>query len=184
VAIKTIQVNGPTPVSAEFMLSADTVIPEQTVVVVANTQGAASYQWNFGNGLTGTGPQAMVSYTQPGVYVLSLLITNDAGCSSTKTHSVTVSNNSATGLNNLSGTGNISIWSNSNKVYVDFTALRDVNATVSIYNILGQEISNEHYTNHNVYQKELDNIEAAYMIVMVKDAGTITTKKVFIANSK
>jgi hypothetical protein len=33
-----------------------------------------------------------------------------------------------------------------------------------------------------VYQKEIDNIEAAYMIVEVRNANEITTRKVFINN--
>ena len=56
-------------------------------------------------------------------------------------------------------------------------------ATVIIYDILGQEISNEKVVNNVVYQKEIDNIEAAYMIVMVRNDQEITTKKVLITNS-
>jgi hypothetical protein len=55
---------------------------------------------------------------------------------------------------------------------------------VIIYDILGQEISNDKVVNNVVYQKEINNIEAAYMIVMVKNDNEIITKKVFITNIK
>jgi hypothetical protein len=180
---KTITVNGPEMITAGFQASSNTVQAGQNVTLTSTTTGASTYQWNFGNGSTATGATASVSYTQAGVYEVSLLATSPSGCSSTKTEGITVTANT-TGLNNVSGTGSLRIWSHDNKVYVDFTVQQLNDATVIIYDILGQEISNEKVVNNVVYQKEIDNIEAAYMIVMVKNDNEITTKKVFITNSK
>jgi len=69
-------------------------------------------------------------------------------------------------------------------VFVDFTSLKNVDATIIIYNILGQEISNEKVTNNAVYQKEIGNISAAYMVVQVRQNDETITKKVFISNDK
>ena len=184
VAVKSILVNGPQLVAASFMKSADTVQVQQNVVLSSTSTGATAYTWNLGNGTVATGQTVNVSYSQPGVYLLSLEVTNDAGCSSTQTQTITVTPAATTGLNNLNGTGGLKIWSHDDKVYVDFTALQKVDATVIIYNILGQEISNEKVSNNVLYQKEVDNVDAAYFVVMVKNEDQISTKKVFITNNK
>jgi hypothetical protein len=180
---KTITVNGPEMITAGFQESSSTVQTGQNVILTSTTTGASTYQWNFGNGTVATGTTTSVSYTQAGVYEVSLSVTSPSGCSSTKTENITV-NTSATGLNNISGANSLKIWSHDNKVYVDFTATQLSDATVIIYDILGQEISNDKVVNNVVYQKEINNIEAAYMIVMVKNDNEITTKKVFITNIK
>ena len=155
----------------------------QNVTFTATTTGASTYQWNFGNGTLATGAVTSVIYTHVGVYPVTLLVTSPTGCTSSKTENITVNAVNATGLNNISASGDLKIWSHDNKVYVDFTSVRVSDATVIIYDILGQEISSEHYTNNNIYQKEIDNIEAAYMIVMVRNDDKITTRKVFITNN-
>jgi hypothetical protein len=180
---KTITVNGPEMITAGFQESSSTVQTGQNVILTSTTTGASTYQWNFGNGTVATGTTTSVSYTQAGVYEVSLSVTSPSGCSSTKTENITV-NTSATGLNNISGANSLKIWSHDNKVYVDFTATQLSDATVIIYDILGQEISNDKVVNNVVYQKEINNIEAAYMIVMVKNDNEIITKKVFITNIK
>jgi len=181
--VKTIVVNGPESISAGFQASSESVQTGQNVTLTSTSAGASNYQWSFGNGVTATGATTSVSYTQPGVYTVSLVASNQSGCAATKTETITVTAG-ATGINNLNGTNGLNIWSHDNRIYVDFTALQAVDATVIIYDILGQQISNEKVTNNLVYQREINNIEAAYMIVMVKEGEKITTKKVFISNNK
>jgi DNA-binding beta-propeller fold protein YncE len=41
------------------------------------------YDWNFGDEATGAGLQALHTYSSPGVYTVTLRVTDDAGCSST-----------------------------------------------------------------------------------------------------
>ena len=184
VAVKSIQVNGPQIMAAGFAMSVDTVQVEQNVTLTAITAGAGSYEWNLGNGTTALGQSVNVSYAQAGVYTLSLMVTSPAGCKTTQTSTITVLAANTTGLNNITGSGVVNIWSNRNKVYVDFTALSKVDATITIYNILGQEISNDYYTFNNVYQREIDNMDAAYLIIRVKNEEEIITKKVFITSGK
>ena len=182
---KTIFVNGPEMVAAGFNASSETVQTGQSVTLTATTSATATYQWTFGNGTSSTGISTSVSYAQPGVYAITLVVTNQSGCSASQTKNVTVTAGNATGLNNLSGNGNLKIWSNSNKVYVDFTGVQMVNTTIVIYDMLGQQISNKNVTPGNlVFQQEFDNIDAEYLIVMVRNDDKVTTKKVFIDNYK
>ena len=55
---------------------------------------------------------------------------------------------------------------------------------ITIYNVLGQQISNEKFNTNMLYQKEIGNIEAAYLIVSVKNGDKLITKKVFVNNMK
>jgi len=181
---KTIQVNGPEMVTAAFQASNTVVQTGQTVTLTSTSTGAASYQWNLGNGTTASTAVATASYTEPGVYTVSLLVTSPSGCTASKNESITVNANT-TGLSNISGVANLKIWSHSNKVYVDFTGTQIVDATVIIYDILGREMSNENVKPGNlVIQQEFVNIDAEYLIVMVRNDNKITTKKVFITNTK
>ena len=43
----------------------------------------ASYDWDFGDGMTGAGLQALHTFAAPGVYTVTLRVTDDTGCSST-----------------------------------------------------------------------------------------------------
>ncbi|MEM6263122.1 MAG: PKD domain-containing protein [Bacteroidota bacterium] len=42
-----------------------------------------NWQWDFGNGTTGTGPSPTQAYTSPGSYTVTLVVTNLFGCSDT-----------------------------------------------------------------------------------------------------
>jgi selenophosphate synthetase-related protein len=63
---------------------------------------------------------------------------------------------------------------------VDFTK-QPGDAVVIIYNLLGQEISNEPYTGNDIYSKELNNNELGYILIKVRQGDKITTKKLFIS---
>lgn len=64
---------------------------------------------------------------------------------------------------------------------VDFTRLQTVDATIQVYGILGQQLSNEQHHTADIYSKTIDNVQAAYVIVTVRMSdGQITTKKVLL----
>jgi PKD repeat protein len=50
-----------------------------------------SYQWDFGNGQTGSGVRPITRYSTRGTYVVKLVVTNDRGLSNQVTQTVTVS---------------------------------------------------------------------------------------------
>jgi hypothetical protein len=87
----------------------------------------------------------------------------------------------AAGVTEVVASNTLNIFSTENKVLVDFTKLKNVDATIQVYNILGQELSNETHHSSDTYVKAIDNVEAAYVIVKVRMAdGSVTGKKLFI----
>lgn len=69
--------------------TADTVSGCETPFPVQFTNGSfgggLTYQWNFGDGSTSTDENATHTYTDNGIYTVSLTATNADGCSSTQT---------------------------------------------------------------------------------------------------
>ena len=53
-------------------------------------QQIQSYQWNFGDGQTGTGQNTTHTYTSPGTYQVTLTVSCGGHCTSTKTQTISV----------------------------------------------------------------------------------------------
>lgn len=60
-----------------------------TVNLQNTSSGAASYQWNFGNGQTSTIPNPVVEFSQAGTYMVTLIAVNGP-CSDTTQRTITV----------------------------------------------------------------------------------------------
>jgi hypothetical protein len=177
---QSLQVNGPEAVTAAFTSSSNNVQEMQDVVLSANGT-AGTYNWDFGNGQTGTGQTITISYPAAGVYTVALTVTNVSGCTANTAQTITVNAATTTGINNIADKA-IAIWSNESKVYVDFRGQDRVDAVIAIYDVLGRQISNEKFSNNLIYTKEINNIDAAYMIVSVKNNDKVITRKVFIGS--
>jgi PKD repeat protein len=57
---------------------------------VTPVQGA-TYNWDFGDGTTGTGPSTTHRFTRAGTFAVTLRVTNDSGLTATTTRQLTVS---------------------------------------------------------------------------------------------
>ena len=180
--LRNIQVSGSQPVVAAFTASTNVTQIQEAVTFTSTTWGGVLCNWDFGDGTTGTGQAVVHNYTNEGVYTVQLSVTNADGCSSNGISQITVTSRGATGVSNLASPGKINIWSSEDRVFVDFTKMASVDADIEIYNILGQLLSNEKFGKSNIYSKEIDNLEAAYLIIKVNNEGEISTRKVFIAN--
>ncbi len=177
--VKTVTVNGTTPIVAAFSPSSN-VTTTNTDVAFNSSTTATDYYWDFGDGTTATGQNVIHSYGDTGTYTVSLIVVSANGCSNTTTQTVTVKAEVQTGLNNLNGNQNITIWSNGNTVYVDFSRQVKTDATVEIYNILGQQLVNEKYGRSSIFTATLDKLEAGYVIVKVRNNNNITTRRLVL----
>ncbi|HLP20879.1 MAG TPA: PKD domain-containing protein [Chitinophagales bacterium] len=182
--IKTITVEGTQPVAATSTVTAAQVETADDITFTNITPNATTTIWNFGDGTTCTDATATHSYASAGTYTVTLTVTNADGCTAATTQTITVTDKVISSLDNLTGKKPINIWSNSNRVFIDFSKQTNVDATIEIYNILGQQLVNERFTRSTIYGKDMHDIEAAYMLVKVKNDGVVTSKKVFITNLK
>lgn len=65
--------------------------------------GVVSYQWEFGDGSTATGPTPAHTYGDPGQYTVTLTVTDDAGNSDTDATTVDVTDSAPSALPGASG---------------------------------------------------------------------------------
>lgn len=177
--VKTITVNGNNGATVVLQTSAQAVEEMENITFAANATNATDYTWNFGDGTIVTNQTAAMQYqyNAPGVYTVSVIADNGS-CNAIATQTVTV-NKTATAIGNLTQNG-LQIYSYRNRVVVDF-GKEAKNATIAIFNLLGQELSNEK-TAAKVYTHDVNNLEAGYVIVKVLKGETVTTQKVFITN--
>ena len=78
-----IQINPPV---ADFNANVTSGCPALTVTFTDNstfTNNIVAFDWDFGDGTTGTGTPVTHTYTTPGTYTVTLIITDDQGCMDT-----------------------------------------------------------------------------------------------------
>ncbi len=74
----------------------------------------------------------------------------------------------------------VNIYSSGNKVFVDFSALETVDATVSVVNMLGQTITQTRFTESGRLQMMLPDMPAQVCLVIVSNAGVTVTRKILV----
>jgi PKD repeat protein len=180
-----IQVGGTIGISSVLSASKNNVLLGESVTFNAIANGATNYTWDFGDGTTITGNSAQThTYLSAGVYTTIVTVTSASGCIATTSQVITVTNPNVTSNNDIRDFG-VNIFSFENKVVVDFSKQKNVNATVQMYNILGQEIATEKWTSSTIYTREINNSETAYVMVRVTNSdGKWYTKKLLISNTR
>jgi gliding motility-associated-like protein len=69
-------------VSVQPNLPARVLISQSKFFLNDNTQGAVSWNWDFGNGQTSNLQNSVVQYENSGKYIITLIITDSLGCTS------------------------------------------------------------------------------------------------------
>ncbi len=181
--VKNVQVNGVQAIAASMTADKTTVETGEDINFSATANGAVTTDWNFGDGATATTANATHQYQGEGVYTVTLTVTNADGCSSTVQQQVTVTAKSTTGIDNLDKEA-IRMWSNESNIFIDFSKVKQVKASIDVYNVLGQKLLEDTWTKSSIYTKTLSNLDAAYILVHVNNNGKITTQKLFITGTK
>jgi PKD repeat protein len=101
-AVQSITVGAGVQPTAAFVFSPTNPLPAQQVFFNASASRPApgrsisSYQWDFGDGASGSGAQPSHAYAAPGQYNVTLVITDDVGRTASITQGVTVGSDSPT----------------------------------------------------------------------------------------
>ncbi|MBP6515802.1 MAG: PKD domain-containing protein [Chitinophagales bacterium] len=180
VATKTVTINGTNAIVAHYTSSSTAPTVNQTVAFNSFVNQAATLSWNFGDGSTSTIANPNHIYTTPGIYTVVLKAINSDGCEATFAQTITVAD--VTGIGNVNTTGKeISMYVNSEKnLNITFVGYKAETANIQVFNIIGQEILNAKHNTGTKFVHEINQVEAAYLIVKVTIAGQTTTKKVLI----
>ncbi len=75
----TVAVVAPNPPTADFTGTPTTILERESVTFTNNSQYAASYLWNFGDGQTSTEANPVHTYMTPGTYTVTLRVENPLG---------------------------------------------------------------------------------------------------------
>ena len=90
----TVAVIAPNPPVADFTGAPTTIIDRESVTFTNNSQYAATYLWNFGDGETSTEMNPVHTYMTPGTYTVTLRVENTLGNDTkTRTNYITVNPN-------------------------------------------------------------------------------------------
>ncbi len=178
--VKNIQVNGAVAIVAGLNSSSAIAEVGEDITFESTTADAVTLEWNFGDGTPiQSGAQLVHNYSNEGTYVVTLTAVNADGCSSTAQQTITVTAKTTTGLVEADNSS-IKVWSNGNRVFVDFSKLKHVEATVSMFNLLGQQLHSEFFGKNTVYSYAFSSIDAGYVMVSVKTEEGVVTRKVLI----
>ncbi|MFN8288541.1 MAG: PKD domain-containing protein [Chitinophagales bacterium] len=181
--VKNVAVTGAQPIVANFAASKNVAETGEDINFTNTSLAATSVQWDMGDGAILNGPMVTHNYAAEGVYTVNMMVENADACSSSSNQTVTITAKNATGITPIADNG-IKIWSNEDRVYVDFSSKKQVEATINIYNVVGQLVSSEKFGKSTIYSRKLNNLDAGYVIVNVKDNDGTVSKQVFISNSK
>ena len=88
----------------------------------------------------------------------------------------------ATSVNTVEEVKEPAIWSNGDRLYIDFKDESEVNAQIKVFNLLAQEIGGDRFTGDLNYMRQMDGFITGYYIVSVKNKEKIYSKKVFISS--
>lgn len=108
-------------------------------------------------------------------------VVNTDGCDYSVASSLVVSAN-VTGVRNINETNkNVYVYVNNGKMLnIAFVGYNGEVATIQAFNLLGQEILNVKHNTGTKFVKEIETVEAAYVVVGVTIDGKTVSKKVLI----
>ena len=177
VASKSIFVNG-TYIVANFSSSTQNALVGETINFISNTINTTQYVWTFGDSTIETGvANPSYFYYEPGVYAVTMICSNSAGCTAEDQMQITVTE--PTGVTNTAqkGISIINLGAKTIEVLMNDVVINM--AELEVYNILGQSIYLSPITNSTM-QVTLSDQPAGVYLVSVKNGGKNTTTKVHI----
>ena len=175
-----ITINTPAPIIADFDLDKDTIyLSEGGIVNITNqSQNAATYFWDFGDGGNSTAIHPNYTYTSVGDYTIVLNSSNN-NCTeqSSKNITVLVSPNVTTSVESIEK-NELTLQNFGNGNY-QVTSPNQILTTIVIYDITGKIVFNEN-NNDNSYFVSLENQpNGIYIVQALYEDGSVLTEKLW-----
>lgn len=154
------------PLNVSYFVSHDTLTTADTLFFADSTQGSTSWNWNFGNGFGSTNRSGFYQYPAPGVYTLTLVVSNGT-CSDTLTRTIVVTNAVS---KNSHIKNQISIYPNptSNQLYLHTSHHLGI-LKVELLNIQGQCIFQTFWDTHQSLTLNLENISKGLYLLKIEN---------------
>jgi fibronectin-binding autotransporter adhesin len=138
----TITIEDSQNVFASFSSSSQVVLPNQLIQFTNQSQGASSYLWDFGDSTAlDTSANPFHSYAGPGTYTITLLASNNLGCSKISSIVITVQNN--TSVASLGAAEQITIGSDEYGLILNYSLLKQTSVRLNLYDLLGKKVQQE-----------------------------------------
>ena len=146
----------------------------------SGSSNAATYLWDFGNGTTGAGATASVTYTQNGTYQVRLIVTNACG-SDTLTRQVRVIGLSASNLN----AGKLRMYPNptSGTTQLEISTQLIGNFEVQIMDARGRVVYRKQFVKDSeahLESLELERLSQGIYQIMVTNGNFVQQQKLVI----
>jgi len=175
-----ITINTPAPIIADFDLANDTVyLSEGGIVNITNqSQNAATYSWDFGDGGNSTATHPNYTYTTVGDYTIVLNSSNN-NCTEQSSKNITVlaSPNVTTSVESVE-INQLTLQNFGNGNY-QLISPNQILTTVAIYDITGKIVVTES-TQQLTYNFSLENQPSGiYIIQALFEDGSVFTEKLW-----
>jgi PKD repeat protein len=155
-------------------------VNSNTVDFTNTTNGATSYEWDFGDGGNSTQFSPSYTYTANGTYTVQLISSN-GGCSDTISHDVTITTVGGIGNNTFAG---VSVYPNpaQDNLIVSFGSVVKKSFTLEIFSLSGAIIyKNSYHSTSEPLTLKLSSItEGIYNLVIRDDTDQMHFKVVKI----
>jgi PKD repeat protein len=165
--------------TSAFTATPDTVTLQSLVSFSNYSNGAISYEWNFGDGSpTNTNPNPIYSYSAPGNMTVTL-ISSDSICSDTSMQEVYVFDN--TGVFENDQQGNVSVYSGENLIGIQFNLPSVEHALVSVYDASGRLIARrDQHVGQEKLEIQMEEASGMYSVYVVLPGKTYAAKVVVL----
>lgn len=178
-ATQEFQVNGHFVVT-NITASKTSVEVGEMIDFTAAASNAHDFNWDFGDGTLISGvANPRINYTTPGDYLVNLRSANDYGCEDNAQINITVTSATISGISEQKA-AKASVFASAKNVTVNLNNTVSTDAQMNVYNLIGQEV----YTaslNNQTEVVSLDEQPNGCYIVSVRNAGVVSTKRIFIS---
>ncbi len=116
------------------------VMPNETINFQAQANGAETYEWNFGDGNTSSDANPTYSFSEAGIYTVSLIATSRNGCASSATMTITVDEDIDTSVETLLNSDDLMIYPNPTSDRLTIELEEAVAVSWVLFDALGRQL--------------------------------------------